>query len=196
MKEKKINAKAKHMKKNPDDGNTDSNILSPKPKITLACSQFCVLLYDYIILVRSCDDIGATTRFYIPRDVVQHDIFCILSAKTRTPLTRSLSLLPLDFQMDEQTPATRKRSAGPDSHPQSSSKKKRQGVAVNLGERFAKAIGEVLVSSVNEDHRQKCLDTLGVNNGSEATERIEILVKTLKASKERRAIKTDSKENQ
>jgi hypothetical protein len=57
--------------KNPDDENTDNNILSPKPKITLACSQFCVLLYYYIILSDGTDDdVGATTRFYIPRDVV------------------------------------------------------------------------------------------------------------------------------
>jgi hypothetical protein len=97
--------------------------------------------------------------------------------------------------MDEQTPATRKRSASPD-HPRSSGKKKKQSVSVNLGERFAKAIGDVIVTSVNEDHRQKCLDTLGANNGSEATKRIELLVETLKASKKRRTIKEVSKENQ
>jgi cobalamin-dependent methionine synthase I len=74
----------------------------------------------------------------------------------------------------------------PDTEPQSSAKKPRikyNRVSINLAPRLAKAMGEVVVTNLNEEHRQQCLKTLNAQNGSEATEKIEELLEKFKGNK-------------
>lgn len=85
----------------PDDGNTDNGALSPKLKITLACSQFCVLLY-YIIALRK--SMCATTIAYV-QHVVQHDIFVPTVLEMRA---RQLNRFIFFFRRWKRNPLSRK----------------------------------------------------------------------------------------
>jgi hypothetical protein len=63
---------------------------------------------------------------------------------------------------------------------------------INLTQRLAKAMGEVVVTNLNESYRQQCLKTLSAQNGSEAAERIEELLENFKGNKRQKAIKKSS----
>lgn len=59
----------------------------------------------------------------------------------------------------------------------------RETPTVDLNLRIANAFKSVIVTTRNEEFREKCLDILGVTNGSEAGEKIEALLKKFKGSK-------------
>lgn len=51
---------------------------------------------------------------------------------------------------------------------------------------------EVLVTTLNESFREKCLNTLDVSNGSEAGEKVQGLIDNFKGNKKQKAIKENS----
>jgi cobalamin-dependent methionine synthase I len=65
-------------------------------------------------------------------------------------------------------------------------------VTVDLNDRIARAMEDVLVTSIHGDLRQKCLQTLQVQNGSEAGEKIKELLEKFKGNKRQKAIKENS----
>lgn len=101
--------------------------------------------------------------------------------------------------MEESSSArpSRKRQASRKSEEPTSQSKKQKStynqVTVNLNERIAKAMEDVLVTTHNESFREKCLNTLGAANGSEAGKIIEDLIVKFKDNKKQKAIKENSK---
>lgn len=84
----------------------------------------------------------------------------------------------------------------PDTNPQQPPPKKTRTrynkATVNLTPRLAKAMGDVVVTNLNETYRQRCLKTLEADNGSKAAERIEELLEKFKGNKRQKAIKENS----
>lgn len=196
------------------DNNIVSESLSPKPKITLACSQFCAA---FLLLARSAVSVvvfyfiisyfNATILVLLRSsiyDMVQHDIFILFAVLASvcplsSPYVTFVECLTLQIMDAEQSPSERskKRPASPELLQQLSSKKKQKvkynRATVNLNQRISKAISEVIVTSLNDSFRDKCLQTLDVANGSEAGEKVEDLLAEFKGNqKQQKAIKENS----
>lgn len=95
---------------------------------------------------------------------------------------------------DSSQAKSRKRHVSP-SHPNSQRKKQKSSynrVTVDLTKRLSKAMKDVIVTNLNETYREKCLNTLGADNGSEAGEVIEDLIVKFKDNKKQKAIKENS----
>lgn len=90
---------------------------------------------------------------------------------------------------------SQKRPASPDSQNKPSNKKHKptyNQVSINLTQRLAKAVKDVIVTNLNEPYREKCLTTIGADNGSEAGKKVEALIVKFKDSKKQKAIKGNS----
>lgn len=94
------------------------------------------------------------------------------------------------------TPQSQKRPASPESQNKPSKKKHKSSynrVSINLNQRLAQVMKDVIVTSLNEPYREKCLTLLGADNGSEAGEKLEELLEKFKDNKKQKAIKGNSK---
>ena len=102
------------------------------------------------------------------------------------------------METEKATPETyqsKKRPASPESQSKPSNKKRKSTynrVSINLTERLAKAMKDVIVTNLNEPYRKKCLTTLGADNGSEAGEKIGSLITKFKDNKKQKTIKGNS----
>lgn len=140
-------------------------------------------------------------NFLIQNDITKHPaldrkIFfepsCFLNTQSNI---FNVSLIHRLAKMDRESPATQKRPASPiiEEATQSASKKKKSTynrVTVNLAKRLSSAMESVVVTNLNESFREKCLDTLDANNGSEAGEKIEELITKFKNKKQKGGKKT------
>lgn len=95
--------------------------------------------------------------------------------------------------MEKKSPRkSKKRPAAESPSPSKKQKPRYNNSTVNLSQRIAKAMKDVLVTTLDESFREECLNILGVENGSEAGEKIEELIVKFKDNKRQKAIKEKS----
>lgn len=141
--------------------------------VVSSCAALCVLLY-YIIL-----DSVVFVATTVPVHKVQHDIFTL-------PVI--LAIFPI--QMEQQKKRPHQESS--EEPPLKKTRTRYNRVTANLNSRIAKAMGEVLVTNLHETYRQQCLNTLQVDSGSAAGEKIGVLLEKFKGNKRQKAIKENS----